>query len=559
MGKPAPITSHLCNFRYIDIRDARLMALLALNVIASTSSADPQIDLRNNTAIEESGAIIGEIIIESNNVFDTTSGKENRSIFRLANRLHVITRPSVIRSQLQVISGDRYSEQKVHESERLLRQNRYLYDADIRSTAVHDGVVDLKVSTRDNWTLLPTLSISRSGGEDHHRFGIEEQNLLGSGTNIKVEKETEGDRRSTIFEFSDRNLGRSWVGLDLSYRDGEDGDAQRFRLTRPFYALTTRWAAGVDLHSNDRLDSLYSLGDVSARYHHDEQTASAWFGWSSGLVNKWAKRWSVGYTSADSDFSAVTEPNLLTTAPDDRSLHYSYLRYEAVEDRYDVTRNLNNIGLTEDINLGTHYSATIGYLSRSLGADRNGMMFRTALQKNYGNPSSRLLLVSLQADGRYESSHFSDARLRWRAEHYERQSERHVFYASLRAEVGHRLSLDNPISLGGKTGLRGYPRSYGNGDASALLTLEQRLYTEWHPFRLFRVGGAAFMDVGRTWGEDVTGKRDDRVLASVGVGLRLALTRGDSNKVVHIDLAMPLRRDSSIDSLQVNVEAKRGF
>jgi outer membrane protein assembly factor BamA len=536
-------------------------ALLPLILIFLTqvSIANPQTESQTEQALDTSGAVIGNITIQSNNVFDTTNPEENKSLYRLINRLHIITRPSVVRSQLQLRPGDNFSVQKLRESERLLRKNRFLYDANIVPKLFQPGVVDLIVKTRDNWTLLPTFSVSSSGGENRHRYGIKEQNLFGTGTQINVEKVVDDDRNSTIFEFSDRNLGRSWLGLDLFHRDSSDGDAQRIRLTRPFYALTTRWAAGIDLGSNDRVDSLYSLGEIVAKYRHDEKIASVWYGWSSGLVDNWNRRWSVGYKLDESRFETEAEPDFPSLDLGDRSLHYPLLRYEAIEDQFEITRNLDNIGQTEDVYLGTRYSATIGFLSSALGADHSGLLFDGSLQKSVGSPANRLLVFSASAAGRYESGQFQNTLVELRAEHYHRQSENRVFYASLRSAVGKNLDIDNPITLGGKSGLRGYPRSYGNGDSLALLTLEQRYFTNWYPFRLFRVGGAVFADVGRTWGNDVTGSSDHRIHANLGVGLRLAATRGNSNKVLHIDLAVPLQNDSSIDGIQITVEAKRGF
>jgi hypothetical protein len=49
-------------------------------------------------------------------------------------------------------------------------------------------------------------------------------------------------------------------------------------------------------------------------------------------------------------------------------------------------------------------------------------------------------------------------------------------------------------------GLRGYPLRYESGTSRGLLTVEQRFYTDWYPFRLVRFGAAIFGDVGRTWG-----------------------------------------------------------
>src|SRR5262245_61275300 len=51
-------------------------------------------------ALEAAGITIGEIIIENGDVFDTELPEENNALFRLANTLHVETKPDVIRSQL---------------------------------------------------------------------------------------------------------------------------------------------------------------------------------------------------------------------------------------------------------------------------------------------------------------------------------------------------------------------------------------------------------------------------------------------------------------------------
>lgn len=103
--------------------------------------------------LEAAGAIIGRVIIEKQNVFNTSAPGENKSIFRLANRWHVVTRDHIIRQQLLFESGDRFSERLLEESERLLRLNSYLYDARITPVRYEDGIVDIRVWTRDLWTL----------------------------------------------------------------------------------------------------------------------------------------------------------------------------------------------------------------------------------------------------------------------------------------------------------------------------------------------------------------------------------------------------------------------
>ncbi|HYC09590.1 MAG TPA: hypothetical protein VEC10_08140, partial [Steroidobacteraceae bacterium] len=50
--------------------------------------------------LEASGAVIGKIIIDNENIFDLDNPQDNNGLFRLADRLHIKTRAGVIRKQL---------------------------------------------------------------------------------------------------------------------------------------------------------------------------------------------------------------------------------------------------------------------------------------------------------------------------------------------------------------------------------------------------------------------------------------------------------------------------
>jgi hemolysin activation/secretion protein len=114
--------------------------------------------------------------------------------------------------------------------------------------------------------------------------------------------------------------------------------------------------------------------------------------------------------------------------------------------------------------------------------------------------------------------------------------------------------------LGGDNGLRGYPLRYLSGDKSALLTIEQRFFSDWYPFRLFRVGGAIFFDAGRTWGQSPGGSENPGLQTDVGFGLRLGNARSGLARMIHVDLAFPLGSDDdSIDNVQLLIEAKSSF
>jgi hemolysin activation/secretion protein len=145
------------------------------------------------------------------------------------------------------------------------------------------------------------------------------------------------------------------------------------------------------------------------------------------------------------------------------------------------------------------------------------------------------------------------------ARYYRHHSAKRLFFATMNVTVGGDLDLDNPVQLGGDSGLRGYPLRYQSGDAKILLTVEQRYFTNWYPFRLLRLGGAVFFDAGRTWGENPLGANNLGWLRDIGLGLRFATTRSGVRKIVHLDVAFPLDGDQSIDDVQILLESKRSF
>jgi hemolysin activation/secretion protein len=165
----------------------------------------------------------------------------------------------------------------------------------------------------------------------------------------------------------------------------------------------------------------------------------------------------------------------------------------------------------------------------------------------------------VSASGRIEDGDSKNAVLGLSARFYFRQSDKRLFFVTAEGAHGHALDLDNVMELGGDSGLRGYPLRYQTGDSRFLFTVEQRHFWDWYPFRLFRVGGAVFADVGRVWGENPVAEPNQGWLRDVGFGLRFASTRTGFRRIVHLDIAFPLDGDASIDDVQILLESKRSF
>ncbi len=502
---------------------------------------------------------IGEIRIGSRNVFDPDNPKDNKSIFRFANFLHVKTREDVIRDQLLFQPGDEYDPQKLEESERILRNKPYIYDSTITATENADGSMDVEIETQDVWTLNPSFSFGRRGGKNTSSVGISELNLLGTGIEVEASRYTGIDRDSTRLSFYDANLGSSWVRLGAQYSNNSDGYSRSIVLDRPFYSLDSRWSAGVELLDEERVDSLYDRGEIANEFNHGLSEFRAYGGRSSGLNDGWVQRWKVGAVFRDDNFSPVAGSPMSSVVPEDRRFAYPFVAYELVEDEFYKTRNHDQIGRTEDFYLGTRFSTELGWAPTAFGSDRNALMFAGAARHGWRPSKTTTWLLSAGLGGRLEGGSAENTTLSAGLRYYRKQSEKRLLFASLSADTTWNPDVDNPLMVGGDLGLRGYPLRYQSGSKRAVLSIEQRYFTDWYPFRLFHVGGAVFFDAGRTWGTSGFGDSDLGLLKDVGLGLRFAGSRSGQGRVIHVDLAFPLDGDPSIKSTQFIVETKTSF
>jgi outer membrane protein assembly factor BamA len=510
--------------------------------------------------LDHSGATIGSITIENGGIFDLGNAEEDKALYRLANRIHVTTRPEVIEQQLLFGAGDSFSAQAIEETERILRSNRFIQEASIEAVEHTDGVVDIRVSTSDVWTLAPKLKLSRTGGQNSSGFGIRETNLLGTGMQIEAMYESDVDRDSKVLKFADHNIRNSWYGVMAIAENNSDGHTYGLDFGKPFYSLESRSAHGFGYFDNDQVESFYDHGEVGAQFRHQSRNNEVFAGWSKGLQQDWSKRYLVGLAYAEDRFSAAGEEYLSTAVmPSDRKLLYPFVGIELLQNKYEKTQNLDQINRIEDRHLGTSFRARLGLAQSGLGSDRDAWLANIGATKSFGDAQKSVLFLSTALETRVEAAGIQNLTFDVDSRYYRRQSDRRLFFAALSATYGYNLDLDKQIQLGGDNGLRGYPLRYQSGDKRILLTLEQRIFTDWYPWRLLRLGGAIFFDAGRVWGSRPLEIENDGVLKDIGVGLRIGNPRSGLGRMAHIDVAFPLDGNDSIKNVQFLVKLKQSF
>lgn len=541
------------------------MIIAVASCLSMAASVDPCNDRFREEALEktEIGEIEGwpleadvpysvaSLRIVRQPIFNTQDAAENRPLFRLANRWHVNTTERTIRTLLLFSDGETVDAGRLAESERLLRAKRFLYDARVIANRVCEGTVDIVVVTRDVWSLLPTASVTRTGGENEYDLGMSEHNVFGTGIEIDAELFKTLDRSGASAGFTNPNLGNSRVGLGLRVENADDGDGVLAFIGQPFYALDARRAWSVSATASESRRRLYDAGEEIASFGLDYRRAVLSRGWSKGLVDGSANRLSLGLTFEEWSFQDVpgSVPDL-----EDREFAYPFVSFQRTGDDFSTVRNLNRVQTTEDVFLGRQYDLLLGYSPR-----RAHVVYNAAFRdgRSIGSEAFDILLYGAQVsgfwnrDGGRAENLIAQAWTRYRRA----QTPRWGLFIDAEATIAEQLTPDQQILAGGDSGMRGYPNRFQAGSRRFRITAEERYYSGLYLWRVVRVAGAAFVDIGRAWDS----AHDNPVLANIGFGLRFESTRTDRSRVYHIDFAFPVVSQPGARGLEITLTGKRSL
>ena len=466
---------------------------------------------------------------------------------RQANRFHVVTGERALASAFILRPGDPVDETTRAEAERVLRNKPYLHSAAVLVRQRCGGSVDLDVVTQDVWTLTPGLGVSRSGGDNKTSISLSDLNIAGSGKSLSVEYFDDRDRSGTALQFVDPNVAGSRWTARLNYADNDDGEQYGFAFSRPFFSLDTPWALGLSATRISRRQDLEWLGTDAFSLDAEMQTVDVFVARSSGRRSGWVRRLYAGLRHHDETFGFPADfPGPATTG---NTFSYPYIAWQLVEDDFVTARNWERMGMTEDLRLGWSSYVEAGWSTDDFGARGDHLLWRGSLVYRRILADRHLLTVTAEGTGRYDRDHERSEEVHWQtvAEHLWRQAPRWRLLTRAGYTHTRHLSSHRQLTLGGDSGLRGYPSRYQPGDRRVWLSVEQRYDANAYPFGLFRLGYAAFIDIGRAWFEEAApawspprhGKHFG-TLANVGIGLRLESTRTRRDRVFHIDLAKPL-------------------
>lgn len=455
---------------------------------------------------------------------------------------------------LPLRAGDKIQVSDLEEAERVLRSHRYLRDAKITYEVTDSEEINLTIMTWENWTLFPTVDLNRQGGETEYGYGIKDDNLLGLGIAANMAYFSEKERSGYTLSLSSDAISDQHLRAAINLADNTDGEQVQIKVDKPFYRLDDRHTAGIHLNSHQQEIYIDANEKLVNYFDSDRQFAEVFFGYSTGKTDTGIYRWIGGITHDKYNFNPLLTTSFL---PENRDLTYPWLAFEYQQDYFVETRNLRLLEKTEDVQLGWYHYLRFGinfeknYRDKALIWQLYTSYFGVFSDKHWYR-------YGLSGKGVYSNKDTNNAYYSVFYEHFYRINDYRTWYFKGRYRIAENPYIDQPLYLGGESGLRGYPLEYQHGNKQWLLNLEKRFYPKLNIAQLVDVGFVGFIDVGRNYGETYYPNQEEGALASVGLGLRFFLTRSSGKNVININFSQPINSDF-VKNFDVSVIVRASF
>ena len=529
---------------------------------------------------------VDEIRYKIGDAFDDSKAhtKYDRWAYDILNWVHIETREATVRKLLLFDKGDLVNLNLLLESERFLRDQKFLSDANISATG-EDGKNIVTVQTSDNWTLTIPVTFGFSGSEWSYDnlvwgLGIQESNFLGLGQKLGFYYGHDEFRNMLQVEYGDPHFLFRYNHLDFLYSYNTDGYLASWKMYVPFLSRSVnQWAYTLEGLKNKRIAYIYGNGDLphgavevkpkksldslqqfngkksvkliqledfitdslsfrlsrsfggtqrklylGATYDYLRETAD------EGRV--WRYQFADGEKAYAID-SAVTAEDWVPERKDSRLgfyVMYSNLRYEKL-------KNFHNVRWTEDVDKGFSVKAQISKNYEQLGSDNNDIRLDFWTDLYLGRDNHHLTLKS------YMKFYLDHGK---RHDFYGRVNGEYIFHPSTRFSTALSGQLDMyddaklgyQLTLGGSDGFVGFPTGYYSGQARVYGNLEQRWFPDFEILTLVPVF-VGFASVGETAWDLMDINREDLIYV-LGLGARFVQTKSISRLVNKIDVSFPM-------------------
>jgi hypothetical protein len=472
---------------------------------------------------------------------------------QIVSAVHVTTDPNIIRRFVLLGEGDRCDELRRAESERILRAQPFIAEANIVAIPDSTGGVTIDVRTTDEVSLVFTGSVS-AGSPTVRFLRLGDANLAGEGVYLAGDWRTGGPYRTGYGgRFEDSQLfGQPYTLTAEAHRNPLGADWQT-DVAYPYYTDIQRlaWSGRTGETRN------YVLFRNDANSSHALYVARKYFD-AGGIVRVGppGRLNLFGLSLSGDDETPGTQQVLVTNrgfAADTSSQlmgrydEHRIARINALWGIRDIgfkrVRGFDALTATQDMPVGLQLGTMVGRSLSVLGSRDHDVFTAGDLYVGavgYDNA----LRVQVEGEGRYSNDDGAwDGLLTTaRAVEYYKTSNYNTITASLEFSGGWRQRLPFALTLSDRDGgVRGFASSNIPGGQRLVGRLEDRLFTG-QPFNLGDMGVALFTDAGRLWAGDIPYGVTTPIRESVGVSL-LATAPVGSARLWRIDFAIAANPD----------------
>ncbi|MDT8400430.1 MAG: hypothetical protein RQ743_01950 [Bacteroidales bacterium] len=469
--------------------------------------------------VDHSGKIIRNIYIRRLNAFGTTindpeASIENESEYFL-NKTHLKTREYIIRNYLVIEENDSLVPLKISESERILRQLPFIYDARIIIIPVSSTEVDLMVITKDIYSLGLTAEIKSF---NVGTVSVFDKNLLGFGHELEIKIPYDYEKYNSVgfgTAYTLKNISQTMIDLKLEYKNAFKRKQAGFNASRKFFSPYTKYAGGLSVNEIYVLEDLDTLASPEPVEFNN---FDLWLGRSFLIDNNFTRAVISGRYINNNVWN---RPEITSNS------YYVYQKYKMylasfslVSQRFYKTNLIYNYGRNEDIPYG-------GILAITYGKEYNEFDTRDylAIESAFGDfmPNNGYLygrgIFSTFIKDNVTEQGLLRLNFKYISDLHNLRSYKLRLFGTLDYTRGFKRFNDEYLSIGDDYGIRGFKNDSLFPDQRLYLNLEAVAFSKAFIYG-FRFAFFGFADMV-LFSKDKIFYEYDNLVSGFGVGLRI--------------------------------------
>lgn len=283
---------------------------------------------------------------------------------KAGNALHITTRVWLIRNRLLFSKGERLSVYGLTESERLLRESGYVYDARIRPVAVKGSKdsVDIVVTVQDIWSISGGAAYSPAKNEG--RLMLKDINFLGLGSELSGEIKQNNRVPGKLFwnsSFSSSDFTRFYITGRIFHYSDEFRRLYGLSVNRDFYTPLIRYAGGIGVEWEEQNVNISDTLPLKRLYSLSRQ--DAWAGYAFDFtpfnvrsVNQ--NRLNLALRVIQTNYTSISPLDTLGVF---ESNTFYLSRFGYAQRKFERESHIFGLGRTEDIPVGGMAELLFGF------------------------------------------------------------------------------------------------------------------------------------------------------------------------------------------------------